>query len=130
MRKTPHSYPILLSCIFVVAFSAMEPTQGACTVVAAFLCNGTDTRSWSSYPSSNGALIPLLGQWWESGPTTRLEQTLKWERRHTLTQNLKAIGLWVLSLIKCLTSTCLSDVGHSYSHLHTTKIRLKTYTKH
>jgi len=47
--------------------------------------------------------------------TSRLEQSYKWERHHTLTQNLKAMGLWVLILIRCLTFTFLSD-----SHLHTT----------
>ena len=36
----------------------------------------------------------------------------KRERRHTLTQNLKAIGLWVLLHIRCSTFTFLSDVGH------------------
>ena len=36
------------------------------------------------------------------GPTTsRLEQPHKQERRHTLTQNLKVMGLWVLLLIRC-----------------------------
>jgi len=30
----------------------------------------------------------------------------------TLTQNLKAMGLWVLLLLRCSTFTVLSDVGH------------------
>ena len=47
------------------------------------------------------------------GPSTlRLEQPHKQERHHTLTQNLKAMGLWVLLLIRCSTFTLLSDVGH------------------
>jgi len=45
-------------------------------------------------------------------PTSWPEQPHKCERCQTLTQNLKAMSLWVLSLIKCLTSTLLSDVGH------------------
>jgi len=47
------------------------------------------------------------------GPSTsRLEQPHKQERHHTLTQNLKAMGLWVLLLIRCSAFTFLSDVGH------------------
>jgi len=44
--------------------------------------------------------------------TSRLEQPHLQERCHTLTQNLKAMGLWILLLIKCSTFTFLSDVGH------------------
>ena len=52
----------------------------------------------------------LQGAW---GPSTsRLEQPHKQERHHTLTQNLKAMGLWVILLIRCSTFTFLSDVGH------------------
>jgi len=36
----------------------------------------------------------------------------KQERHHTLIQNLKVMGLWVLLLIKCSTFTLLPDVGH------------------
>jgi len=32
--------------------------------------------------------------------TSYLEQSYKWQRHHTLNQNLKTLGLWVLSLIK------------------------------
>ncbi|AES98185.1 transmembrane protein, putative [Medicago truncatula] len=47
------------------------------------------------------------------GPSTsRIEQPHKQERHHTFTKNLKAIGLWVLLLIRCLTFTILSNVGH------------------
>jgi len=56
--------------------------------------------------------------------TSRLEQPHKQERRHTLTQNLKAMGLWVLLLIRCSTFTLLSDVGH-ITHLYTTTLPLK-----
>jgi hypothetical protein len=45
------------------------------------------------------------------------EQLNKWVEHHTLTKNLKALGLWVLLLIKCLTSTYLSNVGLTHSHL-------------
>jgi len=52
----------------------------------------------------------MSGAW---GPSTsRIEQPHMQERRHTLTQNLEAMGLWVLLLIRCLTFTLLSDVGH------------------
>jgi len=36
----------------------------------------------------------------------------KQERHHTLAQNLKAMSLWVLLIIRCSTFTVLSDVGH------------------
>jgi len=67
-----------------------------------------------SHPSSNRALIPLLGQLGELGglSTSRLEQPHLQERHHTLTQNLKAIGLWALLFIRCSTFILLSDVGH------------------
>ncbi|KEH37390.1 transmembrane protein, putative [Medicago truncatula] len=42
--------------------------------------------------------------------TSRLEQPHKQERHHTLTQNLKTMGLWVLLLITCSTFTLLSVV--------------------
>ena len=60
------------------------------------------------------ALIPLLGHWGEprGPPTSSPKQLHKWERRHTLTQNFKTMGLWVLFLIRCSTFTFLSDVGH------------------
>jgi len=52
----------------------------------------------------------MRGAW---GPSTsRLEQSNKRERHHTLTQNLKVMSLWVLLLIRCSTFTYLSDVGH------------------
>jgi len=44
--------------------------------------------------------------------TSRREQPHKQERHHTLTQNLKAMGLWVLLLIRCSTFTLLTDVRH------------------
>jgi len=47
-------------------------------------------------------------------PTSEQEQPYKWETHCTLAQNLKTMILWVISLIKCSTSTFLS------SHLHTT----------
>jgi len=57
-----------------------------------------------------------------NGPSRvlKLWQPHKWERCHTLTQNLEGIGLWVLSIIECSTFTFPSNVGHNYSHLHTT----------
>ena len=55
-------------------------------------------------------MLVMRGAW---GPSTsRLEQPHKQERHHTLTQNLKAMGLWVLLLIRRSTFTILSDVGH------------------
>ena len=49
----------------------------------------------------------------EGPPTSKVEQPHKLERVcHTLTQNLKAMSLWVLSLIKCSTSTFLFHVRH------------------
>ena len=55
------------------------------------------------------------------GPTTsRLKQLQEQERRQTLTQNLKAMGLWVLLLITCSTFTFSIRCGTYNSHLHTT----------
>ena len=61
-------------------------------------------------------MAKLLGLWGGARGTathrSRPEQPHKQERHHTLTQNLKAMGLWVLLLIRCSTFTILSDVGH------------------
>jgi len=42
--------------------------------------------------------------------TSGLEQWYKWERHHTSTKNLKTLGLWVFSFIKCSTFIFPSDV--------------------
>jgi len=83
-----------------------------------------------SYPSSNRDSDTTVGSRGELGgpSTSRLEQSHKNERRHTLTQNLMTIGLWVLSLIRCSTFTFLSDVEHN-SHLHTTILGLYFFRK-
>jgi len=114
-RETSHSYPSsgssYLLCIAVAGFSANGPTL----LVPPLLLSAQTHRLPQSHPSSNQALIPLLGQWrelWGTSSTSRLEQPHKQERHHTLTQNLKVVGLWVLLLIICSTFTVLSDVGH------------------
>ena len=83
----------------------------ACIVVADF--SATD-RLPRSYPSSNRSYDTIVGSWGEPGgqSTSRLEQPHKWERHHTLTQNLKVMSLWVFLLIMCSTFIFLSDVGH------------------
>jgi len=62
-----------------------------------------------------------LGHWGKpEGPSTsRLEQPHKQERHHTLIQNLKAMSLWVLLLIRCSTSTLLSNVRYITTFLVT-----------
>jgi len=39
-------------------------------------------------------------------------QSYKWEKHHNLTQNLNALGYWVISLRKCSTFTFSSDVRY------------------
>jgi hypothetical protein len=94
----------------VSSFMHKEPLA-ACTVVAAFCAT---TGCLGCTLCRTGALIPLLGHWGSSGgpSTSRLGQPHKQERHHTLTQNLKVMGLWVLVLIRCSTFTLLSNVGH------------------
>jgi len=100
-----HALPSRGSSNLLVSPLLVSP-QRTDTVPLLLLSAQTD-RLPRSYPSSNGDLT--LGP---GGPSTsRLEQPHKQERRHTLTQNLKAMGLWVL-LIRCSTFTFLSDVGH------------------
>ncbi|KEH23708.1 transmembrane protein, putative [Medicago truncatula] len=83
----------------------------ACTVVAAFYA--TDRRP-RSHPSSNRGSDTTVGSRGERGgpSTSRLEQPHKQKRHHTLTQNLKAMDLWVLLLIRCSTFTILFNVEH------------------
>ena len=84
------------------------------TLVSSLLLYAQTDRLPRSHPSSNRGFDTTDGSLGESGgpATSRLEQPHKQERRHTLTQNLKAIGLWILLLIRCSTFTFLSDVGH------------------
>jgi len=58
--------------------------------------------------------LHIVGSRGEPGgpPTSRPEQPHKQKRHHTLTQNLKAMCVWVLLLIRCSAFTFLSDVGH------------------
>jgi len=98
----------LLLALYRRCWVLRKRTDTACTDVAAFCANG-----------SAASVVPFVepGLWYHywvtGGPSTsRLEQPYKQERRHTLTQNLKATGLWVLLLIRCSTFTLLSDLGH------------------
>jgi len=62
-------------------------------------------------PCRTTSLIPLLGhQGSREGPPISGKRSHKWESHHTFTQNLKTMGLWVLPLIICSTSTFLTDV--------------------
>jgi len=93
----------------------MPPPPEALTCLyhcCCFLCNGINTSCRSSYPSTNQGFDTIVGlrreplhqfivlwasrgSWWEETggpPTFRPEQSYKWERRHTLTQDLKAMG--------------------------------------
>jgi hypothetical protein len=51
----------------------------------------------------------------------RQEQPHKRERHHTFSNNLKIIGLWVISLIKCSTSIILIEVGFLTHTCYTTE---------
>jgi hypothetical protein len=59
------------------------------------------------------ALIPLFGQEGAVGDHSHwvLEQAHKWVRHHIFIQNFKTLGLCIVSLINCPTSTFLSNVG-------------------
>jgi len=109
---------LLLSCIVVAGFSANGPTL---PVPSLLLSAQTDWLP-RSYPSSNRGSDTTVGSWEDLRglSTSRLEQPHKQERCHTLTQNLKAMGLWVLLLIRCSTFTFSIWCGTHNSHLHTT----------
>lgn len=55
---------------------------------------------------------PLIGSWKENkgSYTLRKEQPHKWVGHHILTQNLKALKLWIVSLICCSTFTFQSKM--------------------
>jgi len=82
-----------------------------CTTIAAFCANGPAASVVPFVERGSDTTVGSLGGAWGTS-TSRLEQPHKQERRHTLTQNLKALGLWILLLIRCSTLTLLSDVGH------------------
>jgi len=63
---------------------------------------------------SNGQTVGSPGS--GNGPNVQDHKRLE---HHTLTQNLKAMGLWVPSVIYPLFSPFLVDVGHNHSHLIT-----------
>jgi len=48
-----------------------------------------------------------------------------YKRHHTLIQNLKAMGLWVSSLIYSMSLPFLVNVGHKHSHLISNNLPLK-----
>ena len=89
-----------------------------------------DTRSMSFTQTTT--LIPLIGH--HEGETFTLGQTFTWkwkthpnmwERHQIFTKNLKVIGVWVISLINCSTSTILSNVrlkAHIYFSIQLTLI--------
>jgi hypothetical protein len=62
-------------------------------------------------------LVPI-GSWGGSGGSSTLDQELPHKRvgHPIFTQNLKTLGLWVLSLIKHSTSTFLWNVGLNSPH--------------
>jgi len=103
----PQSGSFLLVCI---AVAAQEPLA-ACTVVAPSCA--TDRRP-RLHPSSNRGSDTTVRILRGARGTIHIEARTphKQERHHTLTQNLKAMGLWVLLLIRCSTFTLLSYVGH------------------
>ena len=86
------------------------PTQRTYTAVVGF--PATD-RLPKSYTSSNRDSDTTVRSRGEAGdPPHPSRATTQVRESHTLTQNLKAMGLWVLLLIRCSTFTFLSDVGH------------------
>jgi len=99
-------HPHTLILVLLLSPPTTEPAAWTPLVRRTF-----DTRSRSN-PSSNHGSDTTVGSRGEPGGPPTSRQPYKWERHHTLTQNLKAMSLWVLSLIKCSTSTFLSDVGH------------------
>jgi len=107
----PLKRKLLLACIAVAGFSAADRHL---LVPSLLLSAQTDRPPTSVVPFVERSSDTSVGSRGERGgpSTSRLEQPYKQERRHTLTQNLKAIGLWVLLLIRCSTFTLLSDVGH------------------
>jgi len=54
----------------------------------------------------------IVGSWGKLGDRPHRGYNNQWKRHHSLTQNFKAMGLWVLLLIRCSTFAFLSDVGH------------------
>jgi len=133
----PLKRKLLLACIAVAAFCANGPAAS----VVPFVERGSDTTVGSLRGARGTVHIettttaqaremphvkvehliskmthkPIALRFWvrvSRLSTSRLEQPYKQERRHTLTQNLKAMGLWVFLLIRCSTFTVLSDVRH------------------
>jgi len=104
----PLKLKLLLACIVVTGFSA---TDRHCIAIAAFCANGSAA---SVVPFIEGGSDTTVGSWEKIWGATHIEarQLHKQERRHTLTQNLKAMSLWVLLLIRCSTFPLLSDVRH------------------
>jgi len=58
-----------------------------------------------------------------NGPNVQDHKRFK---HYTLTQNVKAMGLWVSSLMYPLFHSFLIDVGHNHSHLITQQLSDKT----
>ena len=106
---SPFKRKLLLACIAVASFSANGPTlyRRCC-----FLRKRTGCLSRTRRRTGLWYHCWVTGGKSGGRPTSSLEQPHLQERRRTLTQNLKAMGLWVILLIRCSTFTLLSDVGH------------------
>ncbi|AES67213.1 hypothetical protein MTR_2g088110 [Medicago truncatula] len=114
---------LLIRCSTFTILSDVGHITHTCKPTLPLKCESIDRRP-QSHPSSNRGSDTTVGSQGELGgpSTSRLEQPYKQERHHTLTQNLKAMSLWVPLLIRCSTFTILFDVGHITHTCKPTKI--------
>jgi len=100
------------TCLYRRCWFLRKRTDTTFTDVAAFCANGPAVPIVPFVERGSDTTVGSLGE--SGGPSkSRLEQPQLQERRHTLTQNLKTMGLWVLLLIRCSISAFISDdVGH------------------
>jgi len=107
-----------LTCLYRRCWFLRKQTDTACTAVAVFCAMDRLSRS---YPSSNRSSDTIVVSWEERWrpPTSRLGQPHKRDWHHTLTQNLKAMCLWVILIIRDSTFTFIRCKTYN-SHLHTT----------
>jgi len=113
-QRTDTAPPLLVSPNGLVASVVPFVKPGSDTDTAPPLLVSPNGPAASVVPFVEPGSDTTVGSWGELGgaSTSRLEQPHKQERRHALTQNFNAIGLWVILLIRCSTFTFLSDVGH------------------
>lgn len=100
-----------LTCLYRYCWVLRKRTDTSCTAVATIYTNGPVVSVVPFVKRDSDTIVGSLEEFGGSA-TSRLEQPYKRERHHTITQNLKVVGLRIILLIWYSIFTLLSNVIH------------------